>query len=451
MTYAPGAGTDPFPDSPARRNGPLPQGLKSAPDIPNPDFPDLGFNPAPGSPATVKALHKKLAASAKTLDDTHEVVTKLMDGSYWAGDAAVAFREQLEGGRLPKDLRNAAHSLAKAARQLHRWHDELDDFRSRAKRLNDDAKAAREALEKEKGRADTAGRDPDLKGEGGRLDDAKKALSRAEARVTAAQDELDRILRRARGLAYEHEEKAGLRAGRIRAATKHLAPHEPGCFDKAMEWIEENLPDILAAVAGVIGLAAIILAGPLGAGVVAALLLASSALGAGALGLRLTQDHEMWASLQDGVTKGEFDSDFWSNVVTLGSDALGALPGLTAVTLGTRGAVGAMRAGGEVLTLGQRLAGVGSHTMEQARAITSLDNVLVTHTVRAAVDPARAAKAVAVTTGSLGVGTAGFGLVNSAVDADDDGIKDGAVAGIDGARLGLDSGGVLNLARHAFS
>ncbi len=450
MTYAPGAGTDPFPDSPARRNGPLPQGLKSAPDIPNPDFPDLGFNPAPGSPDTVKALHKKLATCAKTLDDTHEVVTKLMDGSYWEGDAAVAFREQLEGGRLPKDLRNAAHSLATAARQLHRWHDELEDFRSRAKRLNDDAKAAREALEKEKGRADTAGHAPDLKGEGGRLDDAKKALSRAEARVTAAQDELDRILRRARDLAYEHEEKAGLRAGRIRAATKHLAPHEPGCFDKAMEWIEENLPDILAAVAGVIGLAAIILAGPLGAGVVAALLLASSALGAGALASRMS-DPEVRASLWDGLSKGEFDSDFWSNAVSVGADAAGVLPGIGAVSKGGYAGARALTQGAEALSLGRRMRTVGTAVMDEARTVSTLENPVIDYVVRGASDPARASRTVSATSSSVGVGTGGFGLANSLTDADDDGIKDGAVAGIDGARLGLDGGGLLNVARHVLS
>ncbi|MEU1128434.1 putative T7SS-secreted protein [Streptomyces sp. NPDC005900] len=450
MTYAPGAGTDPFPDSPARRNGPLPQGLKSAPDIPNPDFPDLGFNPAPGSPDTVKALHKKLATCAKTLDDAHEVVTKLMDGSYWAGDAAVAFREQLEGGRLPKDLRNAAHSLAKAARQLHRWHDELDDFRSRAKRLNDDAKAAREALEKEMGRADTSGRDPGLKGEGGRLDDAKKALSRAEARVTAAQDELDRILRRARDLAYEHEEKAGLRAGRIRAATKRLAPHEPGCFDKAMEWIEENLPDILAAVAGVIGLAAIILAGPLGAGVVAALLLASSALGAGALASRMS-DPEVRASLWDGLSKGEFDSDFWSNAVSVGADAAGMLPGIGAVSKGGYAGARALTQGAEALSLGRRMRTVGTAVMDEARTVSTLENPVIDYVVRGASDPARASRTVSATSSSVGVGTGGFGLANSFTDADDDGIKDGAVAGIDGARLGLDGGGLLNVARHVLS
>jgi hypothetical protein len=41
-------------------------------------------------------------------------------------------------------------------------------------------------------------------------------------------------------------------------------------------------------------------------------------------------------------------------------------------------------------------------------------------------------------------------LYGKAVDAEEDGIKSGTVAGIDGSRLILDSGGVLGLARYVF-
>ncbi|GGS77020.1 WXG100 family type VII secretion target [Streptomyces violaceus] len=96
MTVTPGAEQSPYLNSPAARNGDLPQGLKSSPSIPNHDYPHLGFNPTPGDPDTVRDLSKKLANCARTLQETHELVTKLMDGSYWKGDAAVAFREQLD-------------------------------------------------------------------------------------------------------------------------------------------------------------------------------------------------------------------------------------------------------------------------------------------------------------------------------------------------------------------
>lgn len=131
-----------------------PQGLQSG-TVPD-SYPHLGFNPAPGSPDTVRALGAKLIKCAKVLDETRDMITKLMDGSYWKGDAAVAFRQQLEDGPLPLNLKNAAHSIRKAAKQLDRWEVELDDFQRRAKRLDDDAREARRALEKIESRADAA-------------------------------------------------------------------------------------------------------------------------------------------------------------------------------------------------------------------------------------------------------------------------------------------------------
>ncbi|MEV0319179.1 putative T7SS-secreted protein [Streptomyces sp. NPDC050658] len=437
-------------DSPARRNGPLPQGLKSSPSVPNPDYPDLGFNPAPGDPDTVKALRRKLVDCAATLHEAHGVVTKLMDGSYWKGDAAVAFREQIEDGPLPKNLKNAASSIGKAAKHLDRWHEELGEFQRRAKRLNQAAKDARDVLEAEKGRAERAGDDPGLKEKGARHESAKKALERADGQVRDAQDELDRVLKKARDLAHEHEERANYRAGKIRDATNKLAPSEPGWFDKATDWVKENLPDILSALAGVVALVAVIFAAPLGITMVAALMLAASALSAGALGRRLW-DPEVRASLMDGFTKGEFDADFWSNAVSVGADGLGMLPGLVAVVKGGREAADALRAGTQAVTLGQKMATVGIKTMEEARGVAALDNRLIARVVQGASNPAKAAKVVATGSGSLGVGTASFGLIDSAMDGDDTKVKDGSVAGIDGARLGLDSGGVLSLARHVFS
>ncbi|MEV0119587.1 putative T7SS-secreted protein [Streptomyces sp. NPDC050844] len=451
MTYDPAAATTLPSNSPARRNGPLPQGMKSSPEVPNPDYPDLGFNPVPGHTDTVRALRRKLVDCATTLHETHGVVTRLMDGSYWKGDAAVAFREQIEDGPLPKNLKNAANSIGKAAKHLHRWHGELDDFQRRAKRLNQAAKDARVALEAEKGRAERAGDDPDLEEKGAaRHDDAKKALRRANGQVQDAQDELDRILRRARELANEHEERANYRAGKIRDATHRLAPNEPGLFDKATDWVKENLPDILSALAGVVALVAIVFSGPLGIAMVAALMLASSALSAGALGMRVS-DPEVRASLMDGVTKREFDADFWSNAVSVGADGVGMVPGLVAVVKGGVKAVDTVRRSTQLMSLGQRMATVGTKTMDEARAIAAQDNRLIAHVVRGCSDPAKAAKAIASGSGALGVGTANFGLIDSAMDGDDTKVKDGAVAGIDGARLGLDSGGLLSLARHAFS
>lgn len=447
MTVTPGIEQSPYASSEAARNGDLPQGLKSSPSIPNPDYPHLGFNPTPGDTDTVRDLYKKLANCAKVLEETHGLVTKLMDGSYWKGDAAVAFREQLDDGPLPLNLKNAAHSIRKAARQLDSWEGELDDFQRRAKKLEQDAKDAQDVVDAAKGHADKAKNDPDLDGKGSRHDEAKKSLTSANTAVEEAQAELDKVIGKAKTLAQEHEEKARYRAGKIRDATKKLAPHEPGWLEDFGEWFTENLPDILSFTAGVIGLIALFVA--TGGVAAAVLLLAAAALSATALVMRLS-DSEVLASLKDGFTEGEFDSDFWGNLVSLGGDVLGMIPGVGAVGMGARGAVNALRAGEETVTLGRALTAFGSETMSQAKAISGLGNPALNLVVRGARDSARVGEIVEITSASVGVATAGIGLVSSVVDElDNDMVGDGST-GIDGVRSILDGGALIDLARYAF-
>ncbi|MFC7884348.1 putative T7SS-secreted protein [Streptomyces sp. NPDC057376] len=428
-----------------------PQGLKSAPRIPNPDYPHLGFDPVPGDTESVRGLQKKLSGCAKVLQDTYDTVTKLLDGSYWKGDAAVAFREQLDGGPLPLNLKNAAHSIRKAATQLSRWEGELDDFQRRAKRLEEEAKEARAAVDRARGRADEAGEDPGLKAEGADREAAQKALTRANGDLDDAETELRKIIGRAKSLAEEHEEKAGYRAGKIRDATEKLAPQEPGWFDEALDWLGDNLPDILSFTAGLIGVVALLLSGPLGWGLAtaAALMLTASGLSLTALALRLS-DPEIRASLVDGFTKGEFDADFWSNAVSVGADSVGALPGLGAVVNGSIKATRAIRTGSQSIGFWQKAATYGSKSFEEARHVAGLENPLVARAVSGFSDPDKAANAVVATSAVTGVVTGGFGLYSKAVDAEEDGIKSGTVAGIDGSRLILDSGGIIGLVRHVF-
>ncbi|MFE2536214.1 putative T7SS-secreted protein [Streptomyces sp. NPDC059371] len=416
------------------------------PRIPHPDYPHLGFNPVPGSTETVSGLRKKLTECAKVLEETHGLVTRLMDGSYWKGDAAVAFREQLDGGPLPLNLKNAAHSIRKAAGQLDRWEGELDDFQRRAKRLEQDAKDAQAALDRAKGHATNVGDSPDLEGKGAAHDEARKALTKANTAVDDAEDALRRIRGTARELAEEHEHRARLRAGKIRDATKRLAPQEPGWFDSALDWVIENLPDILSTLGAVIGLVALFVVS--GGTLAAVLLLVASALSATSLTIRVSGHPTVWASLRDGFAKGELDTDFWSNLVTVGGDALGMIPGIAAVSKGAAVGLRAASETGEALSMGQRAVRFGSSTMEHAKSISSLDNALLGFTVRGA-RAAQITKGIEVTSASVGVGTAGVGLAMTAVDTDD-GIKDGSVATIDGARLGLDVGGLVDIARHVF-
>ncbi|NUP38520.1 MAG: hypothetical protein HOY76_16240, partial [Streptomyces sp.] len=363
----------------------------------------------------------------------------------------VAFREQLDGGPLPLNLKNAAHSLRKAGKQLVRWESELDDYQRRAKKLEEEAKDAREVLDRAKGRATKAADDPHLEGEGSDSDAAQKTLTHANADVEEAQAELDKVIGKARKLAEEHENKAKHRAGKIRDATKKLVPHEPGWFDEALDWLGDNLPDILSFVAGALAVAALLLSGPLGwsLATIATLMLTSSAISLAAFTMRVT-DPEVRASLWDGVTKGELDADFWSNAVSVGADLGGALPGLGAVLKGSIEATQAVRAGTQSIGIWERAATYGSKTFDEAGVISDLDNPLIARAVRSCDDPEKAARAVAGTSGLVGVGTGGFGLHNKLVDADASGIKDGTVAGIDGSRLVLDNAGIFKLATHVF-
>ncbi|MFI9826479.1 hypothetical protein ACIHIX_02230 [Streptomyces sp. NPDC051913] len=428
-----------------------PQGLQTTAPVPNPHYPHLGFNPVPGDTETVRGLHKKLADCAKTLEDARDLVTKLLDGSCWEGGAAVAFREQLDGGPLPLNLKNAAHSLRKAGKQLVRWESELDDYQRRAKKLEEDAKDAREVVARAKGRATKAADDPHLEGKGSDSDAAQKALTHANADVEEAQAELDKVIGKARKLAEEHESKAKHRAGKIRDATKKLVPHEPGWFDEALDWLGDNLPDILSFVAGALAVAALLLSGPLGwsLATIATLMLTSSAISLAGFGLRISAP-EVRASLWDGITKGELDADFWSNAVSAGADLAGALPGVGAVVKGGVEATQAIRAGSQSLGFWQKAATYGSKTFDEAGTISRLDNPLIARAVRSCSNPEMAARAVEATSGLTGVGTGGFGLYDKAVDADASGIKDGMVASVDGSRLVLDNAGIFRLATHVF-
>ncbi|MFE9613687.1 hypothetical protein [Streptomyces sp. NPDC006012] len=414
------------------------------------DYPHLGFDPAPGSTDTVSDLHKKLGNCAMALEESRDLVTKLMDGSYWQGDAAVAFREELQGGALPLNLKNAEHSIRKAARQLIRWEGELDDFQRRAVRLESDARDAQAVLDSAKGRASKAENAPDLEKKGTRNDDARKTLTHANTAVQEAQADLDEIIGKARKLAEEHAEQARYRAGKISDATTKLAPHEPGAWDRFTDWLGDNLPDILSACAAVLGVIALFATGPLA---VAMLLVGAALLSGTSLALRL-QDDEVFASLEDGFTKGELDLDFWTNIVAVVGDGLGAIPGIGAVGKGLLKAPEALsvaaRAADGTFTFTQRVATVGASIREEAVAISDAPGVLEGMRVFGARTEQILPKVEATATW-LGAGTAVYGLAGSVYDTlDSDGAKMTSNV-LDGVRTGaIDGTGTASILKYVF-
>ncbi|MFE0508480.1 hypothetical protein [Streptomyces sp. NPDC058964] len=446
----PGLEANPYPASSARRNGDLPQGLKSAPDgqrLPNP-YAHLGFNPVPGNPETVRDLHKKLASCAKVLEQTHGLVAKLMDGSYWTGDAAVAFRDELQGGPLALNLKNAAHSISKAARQLTSWEGELDDFQRRAKRLDEDARDARDTLNRTKAHADKAKSAPDLDKKGSHHHTAQQALTHANTAVENAQSDLEEVINKAKKLASEHEERARRRAEKIRNAAKKLAPQKPGFFESALDWVADNLPDILSWTAGVVGIVALFVLS--GGTVAAVLLMIAAALSAGAFMTRLMQP-AVWESLKDGFTEGELDADFWSNLIGVTADGLGSLPGVGSVGKGAYAALHSVGEAGEVLTLSQRLATFGSKTASTAREFSDLRNPFTEWVITKAPRLARAVEVTETAAPWVGLGTASYGLSASLLDSLDSDAAASIGTSLDGALLGpIDGAETIDLVRRVF-
>ncbi|MFE2128895.1 MULTISPECIES: hypothetical protein [Streptomyces] len=260
----------------------------------------LGFDPAPGNPAAVLALTKKLGASAKSLDEASRVVTDLVShSSSWQGEAATAFRAALSRD-LPRYLASAHTSLAEAARRLTGWHDTLVAHRELAARY-----------------------------------EALAAAAKTDEALTDAR-------RLARELAAEHAAAARRVAAALNAATDKLAPKEPGLLASIWRKITEDPADALSnasAILGAIGAGVALFFPPAGL----AIMLVGSGLSLAALAMH-TSDPKFRKSLTDGFTKGQFDADFWKSSVTLLGDTAGSVPGVAAIASGAKAGTAAARA-----------------------------------------------------------------------------------------------------------
>lgn len=386
-------------------------------------YPHLGFDPAPGSTVVVALLEERLRTAAGKLSEADQLVRRLRDSTSWQGDAAVAFREELDGV-LPRNLGDAHTSLRKAAAQLRRWGTSLGDFQTTAARLDGEARAARQRLADAHHNWQLAKDNPDLglahmtftdmdvlADAQGRLDVATGELHRAVSAVESAQADLEAILRRARDLAQEHEATARDHARAIREATDGLAPEEPSWFTKALEWLKDNLTDVLGLTAAVLGLLALLVTGPVGA----ALLLCAATTSVAAMTSRIS-DPKVRAALRDGFTKGEFDSDFWAAAVGLLGDSLGSVPVIGAVARGVNGAVRAANALGKSLGLSEALASAGSKAWLAATRIHRSANPVTTLLVKGSANPAAAAKNLDATVAGAGVATAGYGAAKNLWD-----------------------------------
>ncbi|MGW0699749.1 hypothetical protein ACWD0A_10545 [Streptomyces sp. NPDC002867] len=295
------------------------------------EYPHLGWDPAPGSPAEIAALQRKLHASATALGTAHALVNRLLgESAHWRGEAAQAFRGALDGD-LPRYLRNAHRSVSKASARLLSWHEDLVGYQATARTYETRARLSAAELRRAESHHDALAATPDA---------PPPDLRTAASAVTRARTALASVRALAHELEATHAAEAARIAKSLNEATDRLAPREPGALDKVLGWVDDHLGDTLALLSAGLGLAAIFVAGPFAI----PLLFAAAGLSLAAFASH-ANDPQHRAALKAGFTTGQFDGRFWSSAVTLTGDALGALPGVGAVAQGAKGMAAVTRSG----------------------------------------------------------------------------------------------------------
>ncbi|MEU0741685.1 WXG100 family type VII secretion target [Streptomyces sp. NPDC006134] len=336
-------------------------------------YPHLGWNPVPGVPEEVSALHRKVKSAAETLDNCHRQIERLLAaGSSWQGDAASAFRDSLDGD-LREYMRNAGRSLGKAASWLGTWEGDLESHRDLAKKYDDAAREKKSDVDKARHRHDEAGRHPDLQLAGkqfpsqeeadaatARLRAAERALNEAATQLDNATTAYNDVIAKARTLEEEHSRRADFIAGKLDEADDKLAPKEPGWLSETVQaigdgiaWAGEKIMEHAGTIGAIAGLLAL-LPTP------AAPVFLAIAVGASALSMSKNLASE---DFRDALM-GDYG---WKEGLTAGAsllgDTLGMVPGVGALArAGSEAGLAAAvaRESGEAMSLGSRFAKFGS-------------------------------------------------------------------------------------------
>lgn len=313
-------------------------------------YPNLGFNPAPGLPEDVGLLENTLTKATNSMQEAGKLLGQLRtaDSGVWVGAAADAFREHFND-KLVTDLEHAQQSLTEATGTIQNWYKDLVGFKQTAQNLDQEAAAAREALQNARQQVSEAKANPNLNLLGeiftdpqalqqaqSSLDQAESQLNDANAAEQQAQDELNSILQRARQLEQEADTAARNYASQLENATKGLAPHKPGMFSSMLhaiggalsavgDWIEQHanaIHSVLSTISAIAGLVALCTPPPIDvvAGAVAL------AAGAGAFAMDLANPKTRDAL--GGLLTGHFTKANIEAAVTTGGDLMSGIPGV---------------------------------------------------------------------------------------------------------------------------
>ncbi len=231
-----------------------------------PEYPALGFDPAPGAVTTVESVAADLQQVATKMGSAHEALAKIghQDG-LWEGEAAEAFLGTVD--ELPKYLDQAHRSLTGAARTLSQWSYDLSSMQQKARSFEAEAVAAQQRIRE-------AESNPNLRLAGQRfpdqasLQEAEHKLAEAQAAVNKSNADLKAILEQAKRLLQQHDEVAkGVEDALRRAAEE--APEKPGLLErlgnaldqlgadisdaagKAWQWIQDHA-DMIAKIGDVL-------------------------------------------------------------------------------------------------------------------------------------------------------------------------------------------------------
>jgi hypothetical protein len=275
------------------------------------DYPNLGFDPTPGSVADVSALERSLSKAVTTLGEGSQLIENLRrtSGAAWQGDAADQFREHIDS-KLPKALNNAHDSFDKARKALDSWAGDLAtmqskavDYEAKAKTAREQLAAAESALASESSKTTILPADatPDVVARAQKAYD--DAVGAAQGKVNDANGSLRAILEDATALQSSHNSRASEIARDIEGAPDDLAPEKPheSMWHKFSSWVgdhADDIADVLSDVSAVAGIVALVTPPPIDA----IALGVSVVAGAGALGLHIATGGSGWEIAGDVVS-----------------------------------------------------------------------------------------------------------------------------------------------------
>ncbi|MFF0225981.1 enoyl-CoA hydratase/isomerase family protein [Streptomyces sp. NPDC004629] len=313
-----------------------------------PAFPHIGWDPTPGDVTDTRELAKRLGGLAGELGTAVRELERIECGA-WKGKTAIAFTEYI-GEDVTPLIRKSHESFDKASRALHRWTGELQEFQDEADRLEKLAGEKLSAQDKAKAEAGSEGSDE--------LGEASSAVNEV---INKVHDLEERYKRAAREIGKELDKAAD------------IAPDEPGFWDKlgkgiadawnaTGDWLKEHadlikmVGDVLSNVTAVLGLLAIAtLPFPPLAAIFGTAALIGSGLSLAAHGIAMAAGADV----------------SW---LTLGTDALGLLPGIGMFGKGIKVAGATARGARAAATAKAGLLGKGFQATElgQSRILMSM-------------------------------------------------------------------------------